>query len=84
MSGQWASVVSSEGPRSGQGWGSRRGRCWVLTLDCGHTAERPVTYKPLPGQRGGQGRERDLHDVLPAPRRAMCWMPHDPVSQDAP
>lgn len=45
-------------------------RMWVLVLDCGHTVLRPVEYIGI-GRRGG-GRNRELADYLPHPRRAAC------------
>lgn len=79
----WRRVTGE--PRIRQGRGSvlgpdtsRRTRWWVLTLECGHTAERTVRYRPLPAaerQRGGT-QHRDLADVLPAPRRVRCPLEH--------
>ena len=74
----WQNVIAAE---LHQGRGSvlgrdtaRRTRWWLLTLDCGHFAERTVRYRPLPQaqvQRGGT-QHRSGTDVLPAPQRARC------------
>lgn len=71
----WREVVSSElhagrgsvlGPATG-----RRTRWWVLTLTCGHKAERHVRYRKadLPAPKGTR---RTSDDVLPPPTRVSC------------
>lgn len=60
----------------------RRVRWWNLTLECGHTQQRTVRYRPHP--QGYRIAQRVMSDALPAPTRARC---HDCAgelaSQDA-
>jgi hypothetical protein len=50
----------------------RHTRWWELRLVCGHTVERLVKYKVVPGlSRGGKSRRSET-DIMPAPRRARC------------
>lgn len=41
-------------------------RWWRLTLHCGHTVDRAITYRPVGQHRPGET------TVRPAPRRARC------------
>jgi len=50
---------------------NRRLRWWDLGLECGHTVQRNVRYRPL--AEGNPGRDRRLaEDALPPVKRARC------------
>jgi hypothetical protein len=67
----WREVAGSE-LRDGYGFSSsRRTRWWVLTLSCGHRAERHVRYRKLDSP-APQGTRRTADDVLPPPGRVSC------------
>lgn len=74
----WRTVVGEPGLRSGRGSllgpdTSRRTRWWEGTLDCGHTFERTVRYRPDPSARNSGGwRARPRSAVLPPPKRVRC------------
>lgn len=70
-------ILTDPAPRLREGRGSvlgpdtaRRARWWELRLDCGHTVERSVRYRP----RGGRLARRALSEVLPPPKRARCHL----------
>lgn len=76
----WRQVTGEARQKSGRGSvlgpdTARRTRWWELPLECGHTEERIVRYRPhqdgWPAQVGGT-QHRGKDDVLPAPKRVRC------------
>jgi len=68
----WRDVTSFE-LHGGRGLraASRRTRWWVLSLTCGHRAERHVRYRKLDPPRP-KGSRRLASEVLPPPARISC------------
>jgi len=86
----WRVVLGDPAPALREGRGSvlgpdtsRRTRWWEMRLECGHTVERIVHYRPVPNPDRGGTQHRRRSDVLPPPRRVRCEFCHrleDPAS----
>lgn len=64
-----AVVVADLADQPSRAGGHWRSRTWHLTLDCGHTVIRPVSYRGRDRRHRGP---RNLADVLPAQTRSHC------------
>lgn len=73
----WRSVVGVGCIREGRGGllgpDTTRRTAWrELALECGHTVERTIRYKPAEKPQRGGTQHRSPVDALPPPRRVRC------------
>jgi hypothetical protein len=76
----WRKVTGMPQTRTGRGSTlgpdtTRRTRWWELPLECGHTEQRTVRYRPHGDPKRSDDawrRRRTAADILPAPTRVRC------------